>query len=252
MKDEKLRFWVEDKVMTGNFFQRYFNLLAMIKDLWVCMNLLGLYTNTLAMMSLLSIFQLVFSVLASMYPPYKIGWQNTVMQITQWSYLALDLLFIMNETVKLTPEQRYFYVGFGMIACVLVTMVANVGIGTYQNMKATFLKCKKKREKANQVKQSTKDSVDDSKDEIQKSVAPAESSITYSKLTTEKEPTSALQSKTSSSKGVPTKIKSGLSKQQALYRGKQPPVTMKGKTAPGHQKSGEKPQKTPDSQEASL
>ena len=207
MKDEKLRFWVVDKVMTGNVFQRHFNLLMMLKDVWVCLNLLALYTNTLAMMCLLLLVQLVFSILASLFPPFTIKWQNTVMQITQWSYVALDFMFILNEILTLTPEQRYFFIGFSMIGCVIVTMVANVGIGTYQNMRATCQKCKKKKEKLSQVKSTPKDSVElgDSKDGIKEANL---SNLSASKATTDKEMLIHPEEKNQLNQGVPRKIRS--------------------------------------------
>lgn len=225
MKDEKLRFWVEDKVMTGNVFQRHFSLLMMLKDVWVCLNLLALYTNTLAMMSLLLLVQLVFSILASMYPPFTIKWQNTVMQITQWSYVVLDFLFILNEVLAITPEQRYFFIGFSMIACVIVTMVANVGIGTYQNMKVTWQKCKKKKEKLSQVKSKPKEELDieDSKDGIQ---ASGFSSLSASKATTDKDPLVQPEEK-QLSKGAPRKIKSvNTKKKLAENAAKQKPTAL--------------------------
>ena len=148
LKDESCRFWLEDKVESPNRFQRHFNLILMIKDVYVCILLLALYKQVPLMLILLLIQQTVFFFLALANPPYRVGWNNKVMLATQGLYILLDIAFLINVLAKLTSEQRYFYVGFMMIAIVLVIILVNMLVGMYYQGKETYLRCKKKREAA--------------------------------------------------------------------------------------------------------
>lgn len=148
LKDESCRFWLEDKVDSPNLFQRHFNLILMIKDVYVCILLLALYKQVPLMLILLLIQQTVFFFLALANPPYRVGWNNKVMLATQGLYILLDIAFLINVLAKLTSEQRYFYVGFMMIAIVLVIILVNMLVGMYYQGKETYLRCKKKREAA--------------------------------------------------------------------------------------------------------
>ena len=154
LKDESCRFWLEDKVESPNRFQRHFNLILMIKDVYVCILLLALYKQVPLMLILLLIQQTVFFFLALANPPYRVGWNNKVMLATQGLYILLDIAFLINVLAKLTSEQRYFYVGFMMIAIVLVIILVNMLVGMYYQGKETYQKCKKKREAAKIASQS--------------------------------------------------------------------------------------------------
>ena len=148
LKDESCRFWLEDKVDSPNRFQRHFNLILMIKDVYVCILLLALYKQVPLMLILLLIQQTVFFFLALANPPYRVGWNNKVMLATQGLYILLDIAFLINVLGKLTAEERYFYIGFSMIAIVLVIILVNMLVGMYYQGKETYQKCKKKREAA--------------------------------------------------------------------------------------------------------
>ena len=148
LKDEPCRFWLEDKVELPNLFQRHFNLILMIKDVYVCVLLLALYKQVPTMLFLLLIQQVIFFGFAVTYPPYGVGWNNKVMLITQGLYILLDIAFLVNVLTPMSAEDRYFYVGFSMIAIVLVIILVNMLIGMYYQSKETYLRCKKKREEA--------------------------------------------------------------------------------------------------------
>ena len=148
LKDEPCRFWLEDKVEIPNRFQRHFNLILMIKDVYVCILLLALYKQVPVMLILLLIQQTVFFCLALANPPYSVGWNNNIMLVTQGLYILLDIAFLVNVLAKLTSEQRYFYVGFSMIGIVLVIIIANMLVGMYYQTKETYLRCKQKRDLA--------------------------------------------------------------------------------------------------------
>jgi hypothetical protein len=145
LKHEPCRFWLEDKVANGNIFQRHFNLICMLRDIYVCSLLLALYKNPTLMLVFLLIQQSLMLTLALCYPPYRVKWNNTVMQVTQGLYLILDVAFLVNINAKLTPTARYNYVGFWMIATVLGIIFTNIGVAGYHNTSESIKKCRKKK-----------------------------------------------------------------------------------------------------------
>src|SRR3990167_8740602 len=131
----------------GNIFQRHFNLLLIMKDVFVCSLLLAVYKQTMVLLTLLTIYQFVFFVLTLSFPPYLKSSSNWLLWITQGMYLLLDAAFLINVGLSMTEEVRYFYVGISMISIVAVIILANSGSSTYNNIMIIVQKCKRRRSK---------------------------------------------------------------------------------------------------------
>lgn len=147
MKGVKYRFWLEDKKPDGNFFQRHFNLVLLLKDVYISTVLYCLYEQPLVLVVLLVLMQLPLTGLAIRFPPYLDSKDNRLLCITQCLYLLLNLLFFLNIAAadRMSAKARYYVVGFMMIAIVLSIILANIGFSmfkTYQSLKA---KCKARR-----------------------------------------------------------------------------------------------------------
>ena len=151
LKNEPCRFWLEDKTPNGNFFQRHFNLICMVRDVFICVNLLALYRTPTTMLVLLLIMQVAFCFLAIGYPPYRVNWHNRVMQITHCLYLVLDVAFLVNINAKMSAQSRYKLVGFSMIAIVVGIILTNIGVSGYHSMAGAIRKCQKKHTTANKI-----------------------------------------------------------------------------------------------------
>lgn len=149
MKDEKYRFWLEDKKVSGNVFQRHFNLMCLFKDIFNTVVLYTLYYKSLALVILITLFQVVFSILAFTYPPFLVGWNNHLLKANMLLYFILDIMFLANIAGgdRISPENRYYVIGFMMIAVVLLIVLLNVGVPLYFNFKDLIRKCKKKKAK---------------------------------------------------------------------------------------------------------
>ena len=145
LKNEPCRFWLEDKTAHGNLFQRHFNLICMLRDIFICVCLLALYNSTTTMLVLLLIMQVAFCVLAITYPPYRINWHNRVMQVTHCLYVFLDIAFLVNINAKMSATTRYNWVGFSMVFIVVGIILTNVLVSAYQTVAETVRKCKKKK-----------------------------------------------------------------------------------------------------------
>ena len=149
MKDERYRMWLEDKAPRGNIFQRHFNLLCLIKDIVNTTLLYSLYYHNIALMCLTTVVQ-IFMVIGSLaWPPYLDMWTNNLLRINQVMYFLLDIMFLANVVGgdNISPNGRYYFIGFVMISIVMVIIVLNVAIPLYYSIKELIQKCKKKREK---------------------------------------------------------------------------------------------------------
>lgn len=164
MKDESMRFLLEDKNMHGNIFQRHFNLVQLFKDIVFAALLYALYYKPLVLIILLTIIQAVFMACVFAYPPYNIGWMNTSLRITQTLYLILDLFFfaLIAYGSKMNEGFRYYVVGFSMIAVVCLILAFNIGFSIYSSVVDLVRRFKK-----NRNKKSTKNSIYPSKNSIE-------------------------------------------------------------------------------------
>lgn len=143
MKDEKCRFWLEDKAVRGNIFQRHFNLINMMKDVYVCVLLLWLYKYPGILMILLFVQQLSFLGLVICFPPYQVRSTNLVLQITQGFYLLLDIAFLVNIYGNISPNLRYFMVGFWMIGTVLGIILTNIAVSAVEALSRLLERCRR-------------------------------------------------------------------------------------------------------------
>ena len=147
MKDERYRMWLEDKAPRGNIFQRHFNLLCLIKDIVNTTLLYSLYYHNIALMCLTTVVQ-IFMVIGSLaWPPYLDMWTNNLLRINQVMYFLLDIMFLANVVGgdNISPNGRYYFIGFVMISIVMVIIVLNVAIPLYYSIKELIQKCKKRK-----------------------------------------------------------------------------------------------------------
>lgn len=159
MQDEPYRFWLEDKKPSGNIFQRHFNLLLLLKDVFVCVILYVFYSKPAVLISFISFGQAIFNCMMYSYPPFANSLTNCLLLTTQSFYMLLNLLFMINiyGDVKISDQTRYYFIGFGMIAVVLCIIVANIGVNFYSTVVEWRKKCKKilaERRKVHQMEQS--------------------------------------------------------------------------------------------------
>ena len=156
MVDEPYRFWLEDKKPTGNIFQRHFNLLLLLKDVFVCVVLYVFYSKPAVLISLISIGQVIFNCMMYSYPPFLRPLSNCLLLTTQSFYMLLNLLFMINiyGDTKISDNSRYYFIGFGMIAVVLCIILANIGVNFYSTIIEWRKKCKKKLAERRKVQQS--------------------------------------------------------------------------------------------------
>ena len=136
MPNEKFAHWLADKKPEGNFFQRNLNVLLLLRDVFNCTVLMGCYSNVLLVMILVSSVHFAFALLAIVCKPYQSPYQNLLLIITESSYLVLDLLFLGNIIGrKMSPQMRYYAMGFSMIGVVMLIIISNIGIIAYHKSK---------------------------------------------------------------------------------------------------------------------
>lgn len=160
MKNEPCRHWLEDKRVPGNKFQRHFSLIMLLKDIFNCAVLYGLYRQSYILISLMFIFQsaLVWNLFKT--PPYIKKQDNLLVQITQSLYLLLNIIFMINifGGQKISTEVRYYFIGFAMIAIVLLIIGSNIGFVLYDTISGIIKRwMKKKKNKVTQNIQSEKE-----------------------------------------------------------------------------------------------
>src|SRR3990167_4947444 len=146
MKDEPLRGLLSDK-STKSLFQYHFNLILMLKDVWICSLLVIVYERVTLLLILLKVYQLISLLMIILYPPFVAKASNRHLWITQGMYLLLDIAFLINVGLSMTEEVRYFYVGISMITIVGIIILAKSGSSTYNNIMIIVNKCKKRRSK---------------------------------------------------------------------------------------------------------
>jgi len=156
MQDEPYRFWLEDKKPSGNIFQRHFNLLLLLKDVFVCVTLYVFYTRPAVLITIISIGQAAFNCAMYAYPPFTRTISNCLLLTTQSFYMLLNLLFMINiyGDTKISDETRYYFIGLGMIVVVLCIILANIGVNFYSTIIEWRKKCKKKLAERRKVQQS--------------------------------------------------------------------------------------------------
>lgn len=148
MEDEPYRFWLEDKKPDGNAFQRHFNLIMLLKDIFICSTLYGFYYKSHALISVLSLMQLILAASVVFYPPYIKKHDNALLIISQVLYSLLNFAFIFNifGGDSISVNTRYYFVGFTMIGIVMLILVVTIGFSLYLNISSRIKKCKKKKE----------------------------------------------------------------------------------------------------------
>lgn len=156
MEDEPYRFWLEDKKPSGNIFQRHFNLLLLLKDVFVCTTLYVFYSSPAILITIISIGQSLFNCVLYTYPPFVLSLSNCLLITTQSFYMLLNLLFMINiyGDAKISENTRYYFIGFGMISVVLCIILANIGVNFYSTVVEWRKKCKKRLAERRRVQQS--------------------------------------------------------------------------------------------------
>ena len=132
-KDEPWKGLLEDKIESGNFYQAYFTLINMIRELFFCIILYFLVDNPRVVISILSISQLMNLMAMTYSPPYKKKWMNVNLIISNILYLILDLtlgLLIFGKA-KFSEKTKYDIFGFGLIIIVFGLIICNLGISVY-------------------------------------------------------------------------------------------------------------------------
>lgn len=150
MKDEKWRFLLEDKVPRGNFFQKNFNVINLMKDILFTFLLFFAYSSPLAVIILIMIAHIGLSVVTLITPPFIIAWQNRLAKINAVLYVLLDIFLVATVATadgKSPAEKRYFFLGYPLIIVVLLMLLANVGFSMYYSFKDAIARFKKWREK---------------------------------------------------------------------------------------------------------
>lgn len=149
MKDEPWRFLLGDKQVKGNVFQRHFNLINLLKDILFCVVLFFAYDSPMAVTVILFLAHLPLCVLILVKPPFLVAWENRLLQINSVFYVLIDVGFLVNigRGDKMSPETRYYYLGFTLIVLVGLLIITNVGFNTYYGIKEAWTKFKKWRER---------------------------------------------------------------------------------------------------------
>lgn len=147
MKDERYRIWLEDKQPRGNIFQRHFSLICLLRDIFNTIVLYTLYYRGAALVVLITVVQIAMLVGSLACPPYIDSWKNRLLRVNQMLYLMLDVVFIVNVVGgdNISPNGRYYFIGFIMISIVMVIIALNVAIPLYYSIKELIQKCKKRK-----------------------------------------------------------------------------------------------------------
>jgi len=147
MKSLRCRFWLEDKRADGCFFQRHFNLLLLLKDVYISATLYCLYEQPLFLVVMLVLLQLPLSALTFRYPPYRDSKENVLLCISQCLYSVLNLLFLLNVAAgrRMSAQTRYYVVGFLKIAVVLAIILAHICFSLFKSFQSIRSKCKSRR-----------------------------------------------------------------------------------------------------------
>jgi hypothetical protein len=130
----RFSFWIEDK-QANHIFQRQFSLVLLFKDICFAVLLYALYYHPLALIIILSAIQVVFTVMVIKLQPFKEKDQNRQLIITHLLYIVMDGFFI---ALILLPDDashysiRYYVLGFGLIAVVLLLLA----VGFYYSIKS--------------------------------------------------------------------------------------------------------------------
>jgi len=92
MQDEPLRGLLQDKNESGNFYQCYYNLINMLRELVFCLVLYFLVGSPKTVISLITAIQFINLIAMMFNPPYKKSWMNVNLIITNVLYLMLDVV----------------------------------------------------------------------------------------------------------------------------------------------------------------
>ena len=133
MKNEPLKNILADKNESGNFYQCYFNLINLVRELSFCIALYFLVHFPRIVISILTTLQVINLLLMSLYRPYKKSWMNVNLIITNVLYLMLDVVLacLIFGGDRISKEVKYNVFGFGMIGIVFGLLVCNLGISLY-------------------------------------------------------------------------------------------------------------------------
>ena len=149
MKNEPLKNILADKNESGNFYQCYFNLINLVRELSFCIALYFLVHFPRIVISILTTLQVINLLLMSLYRPYKKSWMNVNLIITNVLYLMLDVVLacLIFGGDRISKEVKYNVFGFGMIGIVFGLLVCNLGISLYFSIVEFIRKRRRAKEK---------------------------------------------------------------------------------------------------------
>jgi hypothetical protein len=118
----------------GNFFQRYFNLFQLGKDISFAGLLYVAYNSPIGIISLLTGIQIAFIVLVIKYRPFKNKRQNLQLIMSQIIYGLIDVclfcLAVLPE--EGTEKVRYYLFGFSLIGLVLTIFLVSFAFAGFE------------------------------------------------------------------------------------------------------------------------
>lgn len=147
MRDEPLRFLLQDQVYRGSVFQRYFIMFSLLRDMLLCIlaYLLAESPKALVLIKLLSQFAFVITILCNR--PYEQTWRNFQLIMMHSCYLILDLMYMILGFANKSISQsvRYNLFGFSMIAVVIMLFIVSFMIGYIISVRDLIKKWRKKK-----------------------------------------------------------------------------------------------------------
>lgn len=160
-QEENIHFLLDDKVPDGNLFQRNYNLLMLMRDLYNVGVLYSLYYSPGPLILLLTAYQTLLTAFTLLKPPYKRRLFNISAKCQQIGYLLLNLLFIINIYSPNMPiKSRYLYLGHCLIVVVSFiigsTIIFNVVIDGIIGVRKWWKERKAEREKKKKVEREKK------------------------------------------------------------------------------------------------
>ena len=153
MKGEAWRFLLENKKPYGNIFQRHYNLICMLRDLLFCLFLFFSYNKPLLTIIVILIVHLALAVMTFLWPPFILPWHNTICKINAVVYTLLDIMILIAIAANdMSASTRYNYLGYPLIATVVVIIVSNIGFSMYYGARGAWAKFKKWKARKNKSK----------------------------------------------------------------------------------------------------
>ena len=115
-----LVFLWEDKTEGGNFFQMHFNLINLLKDVYLVSLVYFLYYFPFSLLVLLASFQLLFLIACCYWKPYEKAYKNNQLIILQAIYFTMECLLMVLiglQRYGASYGTGYYGVGFPLIGC---------------------------------------------------------------------------------------------------------------------------------------